>query len=180
MQVPQNQLDHRPIDDIKYFVIHHSVTAQDLDITQIASMEKASQGFVTVGYHCIVRMNPATHKWEIQEGRTLDDVPAAAYGLNEPSYDLCLLGNYQPDVPGIPTNQVPAEALPIIIEHINFVKGKCQNLQYLIGHRDVAAMMAKRGLDPGNYSTDCPGDLLYAQMHDLRVATGLHLPPELA
>lgn len=179
MQVPQDKLNHRPLKDIEYIIIHHSVTPQTLDISQIASMEETSQGFITVGYHCIVRLNPQTKEWEIQEGRTIDDVPAAALGLNEPSYDICVLGNYEPNVPGILTNDVDHNALLLVIERVKAVKTKAPNLKYLIGHRDVAAIMGKRGGNPSDYSTACPGDRLYARMHDLRVLTGLHTPPEL-
>ena len=138
MVVPQNQLNHRPISDIQYFIIHHSVGPQTQDITEVAAEEETSQGFVTVGYHCIVRLNPQSHKWEIQEGRTMDDVPAAAYGLNEQSYDVCILGNYQENVTGVPTNQVPQEALKLVQQRALEVKSKASNLTYLIGHKDVA------------------------------------------
>jgi hypothetical protein len=179
MNVPQDKLDHRPLGDVEYFIVHHSVTAQTLTIDQICAMEVAAQDFVTVGYHAIVRLNPDTNAWEIQEGRTIDDVPAAAYGLNEPSYDICVLGNYEPNVSGVETNEVDPRSLELVLERIAAVKAKCPNLKYLIGHRDVATIKAKQGQDPSNFSTECPGDLLYAQLHDLRVKSGLHSPPEL-
>lgn len=176
----QAQMEHRPLDDIRYFVVHHSVASQTLDISQIAIMEEQAQSFVTVGYHAYARLNPTTGRWEIQEGRTIDDVPAAAYGLNEPSYDLCVAGNYQPNVAGVPTNPVPYAALDLVVARVGAVRAKCPNLTYLIGHSDVARIMGRRGNDPANYATACPGSLLYACLHDLRVRTGLTLPPELA
>ncbi len=174
----QSEMAHRPLDAIVYGILHHSVAPKGLDITQIAQMEKTSIGAITVAYHAYVRKRDGV--WVIQEGRTIDDVPAAAYGLNEPSYDICIAGNYQPGVPDVPTDILEEESLTLAIMRFRLAKQKCPNLKYLIGHRDVAAIMVKRGLAPEAYSTDCPGDLLYARMHDLRVATGLSLPPELA
>ena len=179
MVVPQNQLNHRPISDIQYFIIHHSVGPQTQDITEVAAEEETSQGFVTVGYHCIVRLNPQSHKWEIQEGRTIDDIPAAAYGLNEQSYDICILGNYQPNVPNVPTNTVSQDALTLVKERALLVKSKAKNLKYLIGHRDVATIMTAHGGNSSDYSTACPGDLLYAFMHNLRLETELKSPTEI-
>lgn len=173
----QAAMEHRPNGDVRYYIVHHSDGAKTTDISQIAAMEKTRLGAVTVGYHAYVRKNPTTHLWEIQEGRTIDDVPAAAYGLNEPSYDICIAGNYHPGETALPLDTLEQDALDLVIARALAVKRKCPGLQFLIGHRDVATIKQKQGLDPADYATACPGDVLYARMHDLRVATGLHTPP---
>jgi hypothetical protein len=171
------QMTPRTLDVIEYFIFHHSVAAQDIDIAQIAEMEIDAQGFLTIGYNGY--MVRKASGWVIQSGRPIDRVPAAAYGLNTQSYDLCIAGNYQPNVPGVPTDAVDPQSLKVAIARIDAVKQLCPNLKYLIGHRDVAKILGAEGKNPADYSTACPGDLLQAHLHDLRVATGLHSPPAL-
>ena len=175
MDVPENELDKRPADDIAYAIIHHSVTPNNVDIANIAAMEKKSFGFVTVGYHALIRKQGAD--WIIQEGRSLDDVPAAALGLNEASYDICIEGNYEVDA-------IDPRALDVLLARIEAVKKKCPNLRYLIGHRDVAGIKQKQDLisageASSRYGTACPGKNLYAVLPDVRKKSGLGLPPEL-
>lgn len=177
MQVPVDELADRAIADIEYIVIHHSVTAQNLTIEQVAEMEEASQGFTTIGYNCV--LSKSTGQWEIQEGRPMDKLPAAQYGLNEQGYAICVFGNYEPNVAGISTDSVDPASLDLVAERVDAVKAKALNLKYLIGHRDVATIKAKHGGNPADFSTACPGDLLYAHLHDLRLRTGLQSPPEL-
>lgn len=177
MTVPDN-LPKRSLTDIQYFIVHHSVGPQTMDITEVAEEEIASQGFLTIGYNAYVKKNG--HFWVVQEGRPIDTIPAAAYGLNTASYDICIAGNYHPNVPNIPTDEVEQESIDLVLARIKAVKAKCPNLKFLIGHRDVATIMERRGLNPGDYSTDCPGDRLYAFLHHLRTLTGLTVPPGLA
>src|SRR5579885_241450 len=171
MQIPVDELTDRPAEQIEYIVIHHSVAAQDTDIADLAKMEEAAQGFVTIGYNCYLKRGP--NGWEIQEGRPLDKLPAAQYGLNEQGYAICIGGNYQPGVSGVSTDDVDPVALQLVVARVEQVKSKCANLQYLIGHRDVATIKAAHGGNPSDFSTACPGDRLYAQLHDLRLKTGL-------
>lgn len=175
MVVPESELTTRPIDDITYFFIHHSVASPETDIEVLAQMDIQSQGFVTVGYNCVATKKPTG--WVIQEGRPIDTLPAAQYGMNQQGYAMCIGGNYEPNVAGVPTNEVEQESLDLAVEQIKLVKSKCPNLKYLAGHRDVAAIMKAQGLNPGNYSTECPGDLLYAKLDYLREQTELLAPP---
>jgi len=178
MDVPVSELTPRDPKDVIYFVVHHAVQDPTTDIAQLAQEEETSQGFITIGYNAYIKKIAEGH-WEIQEGRPLDTLPAAAYGVNETSYDVCIGGNYEPNVSGVPTNQVDPASLDVLVARIEEVKTKCPNMKYLIGHRDVAPIMVKHGGNSGDYSTACPGDLLYAELHNLRVKTGLATPPEL-
>jgi hypothetical protein len=112
----------------------------------------------------------------VQIGRPLTDVPAAALGYNTRSIDICIAGNYHPNVPGVPTNPVSENALKAAIGWINQAKTKLPNLKYLAGHRDVEkwlTILAAENLTPADVATACPGDLLYARLHDLRIAASL-------
>ena len=184
MQFTDQQLDDfgtRDLSTVDTVIIHHSVYRPTADIAEIDVMERASQGFVAVGYHGYAKLaDPSTDAWVLQTGRPIWAVPAAAYGMNVNSYDLCIGGNYEPGVAGIDTNSVSSNALHVVAQRIYEAKAKLPNLKWLIGHRDVATIKAKAGLDPADFSTACPGDLLYARLHDLRAMTALANRPELA
>jgi hypothetical protein len=170
MNVPLDKLTDRDPKLITCIVIHHSVAKPTLDIEEIAVEEIASQGFVTVGYNAYVK--DAGISWVVQIGRPIDKLPAAQYGMNEEGYAICLGGNYHPGGASFVT-PVSQNALNLIALHIKAVKAKAPNLKYLIGHRDVATIKQHLGQNPSEFSTACPGDLLYAKLDDLRAATGL-------
>ena len=178
MKVPLDKLTGRDPEIIQYFVVHHSVADPATSIEDLANAEVASQGFVTIGYNAVIVKEPAG--WTIHEGRPLNTVPAAQYGLNEQGYAVCIGGNYHPGVKDVPTNAVDPAALDVLIERIDATKREAPNLKFLIAHRDVATIKAKRGGRAADFSTACCGDFLYAHMGALRAATGLAKPPELS
>ena len=184
MQLTQTQLsdmNHRDISGADTVIIHHSVAAKTLDISEISAMEQASQGFIVVGYHAYVKcVDVARDLWVVQIGRPLDCVPAAAYGYNTASIDICIGGNYQPDVPGVPTDAVSETSVKAACAWILEAKTKLPNLKYLAGHRDVetwTAVLAAEGYTPADVATACPGQRLYDQLWHLRDLTSLHSHP---
>lgn len=180
MQIPQNILDQLTPRDpslIEYFVIHHTVTAMDLDIEQISQMDVTTQGFLTVGYNaCIKTVN---NEPILQFGRPLSAEPAAAYGINQTSANLAILGQFESSYIKVPftplSDELWSKIEPVILQYINDVKQKAPNLKHLIGHRDVVALMKQSNpsANAGDYSTLCPGDILYAKLDDLRAKSGL-------
>jgi len=60
---------------------------------------------------------------------------------------------------------------------IAHAKQKLPNLKYLIGHYRVAQIKAKQGLNPGDYSTACPGKGMVASLNKLRSLCGLEQYP---
>jgi hypothetical protein len=167
MIVPKD-LAKRNIALISYMIIHHSVGSKTLDILDVAAEEMDSQHFLTIGYNAYIKKK-ADGTWIIQEGRPLDATPAAALDMNTISYDICIAGNYQPNVKGVPTDTLEWGLIePILIQRIKDVKAKCPNLKHLIGHRDVSKIMS----DP-SVSTACPGDILYSKLSELRSKVGL-------
>jgi hypothetical protein len=169
--IPQSTLDQmadRTVDDIIGICLHHTAAQdQEEDIGDIAAEEERDQGFVYAGYNFVIWKTG-----EIQVGRPILKVPAAQLGLNVPYIAICCEGNFQPNVPGIPTEEPTPEQLAAVIKIVNeWVKPKCPKLAHFIGHRDVAGLVGV----PSD-ATACPGDNLYAHMHDLRVATGLSFP----
>jgi hypothetical protein len=177
MKVPLDQLTDRDPERIEYFVVHHSVADPATSIEDLAKAEISSQGFVTIGYNAVIVKERGG--WKIHEGRPLNKLPAAQFGLNEQGYAVCVGGNYHPNVENVPTNAVDPAALAVLVDRINAVKRKAPNLRFLIAHRDVATIKAKHGGRASDFSTACCGDGLYAHMDALRAATGLAKPPEL-
>jgi hypothetical protein len=164
-----SKMTDRNLSVLEYIVIHHTAsTLMDEDITDIALEEERDQGFLWAGYNFVIH-GKAPHDGLIQVGRPLTKVPAAQLGLNTPGIAICLEGNFQPGdklyTGEKPTPSQLASAITIINE---WIKPKCPNLKYLIGHRDVARIVRT----PSD-ATACPGDNLYAELHNLRVATNL-------
>lgn len=159
----------RPTHAIEYIVVHH--TAEDptsTDIAVIAKSEEAGQGFVTVGYHCVIQGDG-----KLQEGRPITKVPAANYGLNEQSYAIALEGNFQPGSPGYRGDKPTQAQLDALVARIKLVKSKVPSAKYLIGHRDVAAIAVKIvGGTTADYATQCPGDDLWRLLHGIRLGLG--------
>jgi hypothetical protein len=178
VKVPLDQLTDRDPKLIEYFVLHHSVLDPATSIEDMATMEIAGQGFVTIGYNAVIVKEPGG--WVIHEGRPMNKLPAAQFGLNEQGYAVCIGGNYHPNVKDVPTNVVDPASLDVLIGRIDAVKRQAPNLKFLIAHRDVATIKVKHGCDASDFSTACCGDRLYAHMDALRDATGLAEPPELA
>lgn len=180
MNIPRSiaaMLGVRSLKAVDTIIIHHSVAEKTLDISEIAQEEETSQGFLSIGYHVYTKcIDVEKDLWVCQQGRPIWAIPAAAYGYNTQSYDICIGGNYHPG--GAPfLDDVSAYALHVVAKQIELAKSKLPNLKYLAGHRDVATWKAKQGLNPGDYSTACPGDRLYARLDDLRKMTGLAVHP---
>jgi hypothetical protein len=168
-----NQMTPRGIGDIEFAVIHHTVMPPTADIADVAAAE-APNGWLAVGYNDYCKcVDPVKDVWIIQAGRPLDKKPAAQFGLNAQGYALAIGGNYQPGAAGFLT-PVSENCLKVVAAHLMAVKKQATFMNYLIGHRDVAPIGVS--LDGGtlaDYSTLCPGDNLYARLHDLRLLTGL-------
>jgi hypothetical protein len=170
-EIAQSTLDKmtdRTVEQIVGWCLHHTAAQdQEEDILDIAAEEERDQGFVWAGYNFVIWKTG-----EIQVGRPITKVPAAQLGDNTPYVAICCEGNFQPNVPGIPTEEPTPEQLASVITIVNqWLKPKCPNLKFGIGHRDVAGLVGV----PSD-ATACPGDNLYAHMHDLRVATGTAFP----
>jgi hypothetical protein len=167
----------RALKTVDTIIIHHSVADKTLDISQIATMEERDQGFIDVGYHVYTKcIDVQKDLWVCQQGRPIWAIPAAAYGYNTQSYDICIGGNYHPGGASF-LDEVSEYALHVVAKQIEQAKTKLPNLKYLAGHRDVATWKAEQGLNPGDYSTACPGNLLYARLGILRQLTGLAVRP---
>lgn len=127
----------RPLDVIKYLVVHHSATDRDLTPHEIALYHVATLGWPGIGYHFLVH----------QGGRIdyVGDILTIRYNVARRNHELigvCLPGNftYYPPLPA------QLEAARHLLANLQFALGW---FVPIVGHRDVAL--------PG-FATACPGD----------------------
>ena len=189
MEIPVatlDKLDYRDPTQISTVVIHHTVLDPTLDITDVAAFEMNHFGFYTIGYNAYVKKiqgressltkEAIATRWVVQQGRPVDKLPAAQYGLNAQGYAIAVGGNYEP---GATSFLTPIEDLMIdaVVGQIHALKEHYPWVKHLIGHKDVADIMKEFGDNPEDYSTLCPGKNLYNHLDILRQKTGL-LPYE--
>lgn len=149
----------RALGSISDLIVHHSAgaltqTALDIDA------EHRRIGDAMIAYNFVI-----TPDGTINDGRPLVNVPAAAYGRNAQSVNVCVIGQFQPDAAGYTGPPTPAQimALEDLAAQLHLeIPSICRT----IGHRDVAPMFYPS--DEGDYSTACPGDDLYKQLPAVR------------
>ncbi len=121
-----------------FIVIHCSATPASMDIgaREIDRWHRA-KGWFRIGYHFVIRRDGV-----IEYGRELHDIGAHAYGVNDRSVGICLVGGVAEDGRTAEDNFTAAqwEALETLVSELEdqFPQAK------LVGHRDVT---------PGR---DCP------------------------
>jgi N-acetylmuramoyl-L-alanine amidase len=142
-------------------IIHHSAGSPSQTPLDIDAEHRA-RGMDMIGYNCIIGPEGTVYS-----GRPLLFIPAAAYGRNAESINICVLGNFQSDDPGY--TGVPTSA------QIQSLTDLCVQLHHqhpyvvrTIGHRDVAPMFYPS--NEGDYATACPGDKLYALLPTIKAA----------
>jgi hypothetical protein len=88
----------RPLSDIKYIIVHHSVTPEDFGVEDIRRMH-VNKGYSDIGYHFLI-----TNKG-LKVGRpaVYNGAHALAEKIAEPmnylALGLCLVGNFVVDPP---------------------------------------------------------------------------------
>ena len=129
---PTKRYGKRRLDQIKYFVVHHS--ANDGDVYSAARYH-VSKGWPGIGYTF----------WIDQDGEiyTTNDLDTICYGVannNTRCLSICVQGNFDSKTP----NEAQLKALKNLITHLNGLIGK----RPVKVHRDFVA-------------TGCPGNMLY-------------------
>jgi hypothetical protein len=146
--------------------LHHTVTVPTHDVLRDAAAvnDIDQQRFGKISYSWNV--HGLTGEWFEAETthRGAHTINNANQSLNGISFGVGVIGNFHPNVPGVPTNDVTEALLDSIAEGIDaFVLPHLTDPFHLFGHRDV-------------YSTACCGDLLYSRLDDIRARLG-HPPP---
>jgi N-acetylmuramoyl-L-alanine amidase len=155
---PHVPLTERSLSLVTDFIVHHSdgpLTQGPLDIDR----EHRYEGWIMIGYHYLI-----TPDGKVYEGRPIAAIPAAAYGRNLQSVDVCLVGDFQP---GTPLFTHPTDVQVASLKELRqYVQQLVPTIERTIGHRDVAPDFYPQ--DEGNYATACPGDALEALLPEIR------------
>ena len=155
-------MDLRSISDITDFAVHHSDGSQNQTPLQIDAEHRA-EDWAMIGYNLLIGADGTVYM-----GRPAEFVPSAALGRNEQSFNVCLLGDYQPGTEGY-NGSVPAAQLQALKDVSVWAHLRYPTIERIIGHRDVAPMFHPE--NEGYYSTSCPGDTLYSLLPEVRAYT---------
>lgn len=144
-----------PVDKV---FLHHTVTNVTEDpIADATTVNDVDQGrFGKVSYSWLV--HEPSRSWIECEGlhRGAHTIDNAGHSLNYVAFGVGVIGNYQNDVPGVPTLKPSSTLLSLIADGIReYVLPHVQKDWTLLGHRDV-------------YATACCGDLLYPHLGAIR------------
>jgi N-acetylmuramoyl-L-alanine amidase len=156
---PSFPMTAREIGQITDIIVHHSAGRMDQTVMSI-DIEHRGIGDAMIGYNYVI--DGAGVIWN---GRPLMVVPAAAYGRNAQSINICVIGQFEPDADGYtgPPKALQMDALEalLVLLHQHY-----PHIVRTIGHRDLAAMFYPG--DEAEYATACPGLDLYRQLPALR------------
>lgn len=148
----------RPTSALKRIVIHHSASASKTTTWEaVANWHVNNKKYPGVAYHLgigaegkVVWLNPLTNK----------SYHCGSYATPEDdNYDtigICVLGNFQPNVPNLATETPTVQAIDALRNLIGVVDEHLGRKLAIIGHRDVG------------HDTVCPGDYLYSYIPTLR------------
>lgn len=151
---------------ISDIIVHHtagptSQTAYEIDT------EHRNIGMAMIGYNFLI-----AHDGAINEGRPIQYVPAAAFGRNHESINVCLVGNFEHGDHGY--TGPPSAAQIVALKQLSvYLHSTYPQISRTIGHRDVATLFYPG--DEADYATACPGDQLYALLPDIKDFTRQNL-----
>jgi hypothetical protein len=141
------------------FIIHHSAGPITQTISDIDA-EHRSIGDAMIGYNWVI-----DHDGVVWEARDPIYTPAAAYGRNEQSVNVCLIGQFHPNAPGF-TGDPTVSQLAALANLCVYAHHRWPGIIRTIPHSDVAGFYPES--ERGNYSTECPGDRLRAHIPQIR------------
>lgn len=145
----------RALSSITDLIVHHTAGATTQTPLAIDAEHRAI-GDAMVAYNYII-----TQDGTVYDGRPLCYVPAAAYGRNAQSINVCLVGNFQSDDAGYtgPPTSAQIQSLCQLAAQLHLT---IPSIVRTIGHRDVAEIFYPA--NPSDYATACPGDKLYSSL----------------
>lgn len=118
-------------DEVYHIVIHCSSTSADRDVNAADIRHwHRTQGWDDIGYHFVIKRDG-----EVEEGRSLDIPGAHAYGYNNNSVGVCLVGGAKKDQRTVENNFTDEqfEAARVLAETLLV---KYPNAR-VVGHRDL-------------------------------------------
>jgi len=126
----------RPVSDIKYLVVHHSVTGEGWTTDEIRYIHKC-MGYSDIGYHFLVN-------WEgLKVGRCAlytgahvipEKPPYKYWNMNYLALGLCIIGNYQYNIPSKKVINETVYAIKRICKKYNIPIDR----KHILGHRRIS------------------------------------------
>ena len=133
----------KPLKKIKFIVIHHSQRKID-SLKRIKDFHIKIRGWDDVGYHFLIGKNGKIYK-----ARSEKFIGAHVYGYNKNSLGICLIGNFDEELP----NKKQIQTL------IKLLKQKTKKfkipIKNILGHREFP-----------NTTKTCPGK--FVDMDEIR------------
>ncbi len=156
-KIPDRQESH----DWNYdtIVIHHSGRSGDTSPTSIQS-KHFRKNYDDVGYHFMI--GPGG---QVYEGRRLYYKGAHTEAANTGKIGILVMGNFEKEFLGLLGGNPTASQIAVVKRLVNALKGLFPTLRVLGGHKDFKV------------KTECPGNLMYPLLDDIRKGTGLLAPP---
>lgn len=146
----ENYTQHTPMKiTIHHTAGHYPQTYEDAlsEIQFIQDYHQNAKGWIDIGYHFLI--DPIG---DIFEGRPIMVVGAHVANKNTNNIGISIMGNYHPPV----NNEVTDNTINALVTMVKYIKTKYSIPQSeFYGHRDFS-------------STDCPGDILYSKIPELR------------
>lgn len=149
----------RALPQITDEIIHHSagsIFQTPLEIDE----EHRERGMAMIGYNFLISRDGT-----VSTGRPLTYIPAAAYGRNTESVNICVIGNFEGGHPGYTGPPTPAQ-IKALTDLSIYLHHQLPSIVRTIGHKDVATLFY-----PANtldYATACPGSELYGLLGSVR------------
>jgi N-acetyl-anhydromuramyl-L-alanine amidase AmpD len=124
-------MNWKPIQQVKYIVIHCAATTEDQDIgaEEIRSWH-LQRGWLDIGYHKVIRRDGT-----IENGRELNVPGAHARGFNHISWGICLVGGVESDNKTPESNFTHAQ-WDALLNLVRDMKAEVPSAQ-VVGHRDL-------------------------------------------
>lgn len=128
-----------------YIVIHHSGTAEDMDLSaqDINNMHQ-NNGWTCIGYHYVIRKDGT-----VEYGRPDWAIGAHAEGHNWESIGIHLSGNFELD--GVNPTDAQIESCAMLLANLCSNYGLGIDRQHILGHYEVN-------------QTACPGKNVISQL----------------
>jgi len=150
----------RPITQLEYLVIHHSVTSDDATPNDLALLHKA-RGWGGIGYHFVI-----TNNGDVYYVGDVGTARANVLNKNEKVLGICMIGDFTKH---LPTDEQIKSAHLLCKFMINTVAFPISSWDQVVGHKDLQA-------------TQCPGSSWdKTQQGDMwwriKTGTGYTTPP---
>lgn len=170
--------------EVKAAFVHHTVGTNDYSQDQVPGILQGiydyhvhGRGWADVGYNFFVDRFGRT--WEGRYGGI--DLPvqgAHAVGVNDDAFGVAVLGNYHPDNDPPPGTPPAATSVPNAVTNalVALISWKAEVHGFNPAGTSVLDGVSYPGVnghrDAEGNSTECPGDVLYAKLPEIRKAAG--------